>query len=95
MYAGHPVSLSAFSDPHIAAVLLKKFFRDLPEPIFHEAIYPIIRKCPVSINSGDLATITYIREQILPSLRSDAAEIVLSYVFREWLQTRVLDAPNG
>ncbi|KAG9037195.1 hypothetical protein FRB95_006448 [Tulasnella sp. JGI-2019a] len=78
---GHPVSLSSFSDPHIAAVLLKKFFRDLPEPIFHEATYNIIRRCPLSLkDNDDLATNTYIREQILPALKSDAAEILLSYV---------------
>ncbi|KAG8907451.1 hypothetical protein FRB99_004246 [Tulasnella sp. 403] len=79
---GHPVSLSAFADPHIAAVLLKKFFRDLPDPIFHEDMYPVVRKCPMpTSDSGDMATIAYIREQILPALRTDAAEILLSYVF--------------
>ncbi|KAG8968694.1 hypothetical protein FRC03_006441 [Tulasnella sp. 419] len=79
---GHPVSLSSFADPHIAAVLLKKFFRDLPEPIFHEDMYPIIRRCPIRPNgSSDLATVTFIRDQILPALQTDAAEILLSYVF--------------
>ncbi|KAG8890717.1 hypothetical protein FRB98_006221 [Tulasnella sp. 332] len=78
---GHPVSLSSFSDPHIGAVLLKKFFRDLPEPIFHEGTFPIVQRCPLMLeNNDDLATDTYIREQLLPALKSDAAEIVLSYV---------------
>ena len=83
---GHPVSLSAFTDPHIAAVLVKKFFRDLPEPIFHSDMYPIIRRCPMSANStADSTTIDYIRSSILPALRSEAAEILLSYVFRTFV----------
>lgn len=83
--SGQTVSLSAWGDPHIAAVLLKKFFRDLPEPLFYEEMFPVIRKCPIPTGSpGDMATINYLREQILPALRTDAAEIVFSYVLREF-----------
>ncbi|KAG8977160.1 hypothetical protein FRC05_002157 [Tulasnella sp. 425] len=78
---GQPVSLAAWGDPHIAAVLLKKFFRDLPEPLFYEEMFPVIRKCPIPTGSpGDMATINHLKEHILPLLRTDAAEIVFSYV---------------
>ena len=80
---GHPVSLETFGDVHIAAVLLKKFFRDLPTPIFPEESYAVIRRCPPpSEVDGDLACISHIREYILPELGSYAAVILLSYVLR-------------
>ncbi|KAH7099000.1 Rho GTPase activation protein [Auriculariales sp. MPI-PUGE-AT-0066] len=78
---GHPVSLESFGDAHLAAVLLKKFLKDLPEPIVPEDCYPIIRKCPpASDNPADVTTVNYIRDQILPSLHSHAAVVLLSYV---------------
>lgn len=83
MFIGHPVSLETYGDVHIAAVLLKKFFRDLPTPIIPEESYPTIRRCPPpSDEDGDLACISHIREYILPGLGSYAAVIVLSYVLR-------------
>ena len=42
VFLGHNMSLDTFGDPHLAAVLLKKYLRDLPEPIFTETVYPII-----------------------------------------------------
>ncbi|KAF8576884.1 RhoGAP-domain-containing protein [Ramaria rubella] len=78
---GHPVSLETYGDAHIAAVLLKKFFRDLPSPIFPEESYSAIRRCPPpSDEDGDLACISHIREYILPGLGSYSAVILLSYV---------------
>ena len=85
LLAGHPVSLETYGDVHVAAVLLKKFFRDLPSPIFPEESYSIIRRCPPpSDEDGDVACISYIRENILPSLGSYAAVILLSYVLRAY-----------
>lgn len=83
---GQPVSLSSFGDPHIAAVLLKKFFRDLPSPVIPETLYPTIRRCPPpTANQADLSCINYIREILLPQIgqRSPATLIVLPYVLRK------------
>ncbi|GJJ15814.1 hypothetical protein Clacol_010092 [Clathrus columnatus] len=78
---GQTVSLETYCDPNLAAVLLKMFFRDLPQPIFPESIYSIIRQCPSpSEEDGDVACITYIRDTILPALGSFSAVVVLSYV---------------
>ncbi|KAJ1303587.1 hypothetical protein OPQ81_011770 [Rhizoctonia solani] len=49
---GNQVTLAQYHDPHIAAVLIKKFLRDLPEPIFSGSLYPIIAKCPPSTGWG-------------------------------------------
>ncbi|KAG8733033.1 hypothetical protein FRC12_019002, partial [Ceratobasidium sp. 428] len=49
---GNQVNLAQYADPHIAAVLLKKFLRDLPEPIFSGTLYPIIARCPPSTGWG-------------------------------------------
>jgi hypothetical protein len=81
---GNVVSLETFSDPHLAAVLLKKYLRDLPEPIFPERMYATIRRCPPpSLNDleGDMASIHYIRESLLPEL-VPCAYILLSQILR-------------
>ncbi|KAF7306821.1 Rho GTPase-activating protein 8 [Mycena indigotica] len=75
---GNVVSLDTFGDPHLAAVLLKKYLRDLPEPVFPENLYPLIRRCPSPLTDTtttnpatverDLAAIAYIRDIILPQL---------------------------
>lgn len=82
---GNVVSLETFSDPHLAAVLLKKYLRDLPEPIFPESIYGTIRRCPMppSLNDleGEMASIYYIRETLLPEL-VPCAYILLSQILR-------------
>ncbi|KAG8703043.1 hypothetical protein FRC11_011025 [Ceratobasidium sp. 423] len=49
---GNQVTLAQYHDPHIAAVLIKKFLRDLPEPIFSGSLYPVIAKCPPSTGWG-------------------------------------------
>ena len=76
------VSLKGFGDPHIAAVLLKKYLRDLPQPIFPESLYPIIEGCPTPTNDpSDVSSINYIRETLFPEL-VPCAYILLSNVLR-------------
>ncbi|KAG6856077.1 hypothetical protein H0H87_007607 [Tephrocybe sp. NHM501043] len=77
---GHVVSLKTFGDPHLAAVLIKKYFRDLPEPIFPESLYPLIRRCPLPTDDpSDIASVLYIREILLPTI-PPCAYILLSHV---------------
>ncbi|KAF5371987.1 hypothetical protein D9615_008144 [Tricholomella constricta] len=71
---GNVVSLDTFADPHLAAVLLKKYLRDLPEPIFPENLYPVIRRCPPTTHDlSDMASIIYIREILLPNIPPSSA----------------------
>ena len=80
---GNIVSLKTFGDPHIATVLLKKFLRDLPDPIIPERLYPIIQRCPIpSSDPSDTSSIYYIRETLLPEL-APCAYILLSHIFCE------------
>ncbi|KAG2123806.1 hypothetical protein DEU56DRAFT_828775 [Suillus clintonianus] len=66
---GQVVSLQSFNDPHLAAVLLKKYLRDLPDPPFPDSLYPDIRRCPTPSNDpADIAATTYIRDTLLPQL---------------------------
>lgn len=77
---GQSVSLKAYGDPHLAAVLIKKFLRDLPEPIFPETTYPIIKRCPTPVDDqDDSATINYIRQTLLPEL-APCTLIILSHI---------------
>ncbi|KAG6910177.1 hypothetical protein DXG01_012626 [Tephrocybe rancida] len=77
---GNVVSLRTFDDPHLAAVLLKKYLRDLPEPIFPESLYPLIRRCPLpTFDPSDVASVTYIRETLLPAI-PPCAYILLSQI---------------
>lgn len=90
IFEGQPVSLPSFGDPHIPAVLLKKFFRDLPFPIFPESLYPTIRRCPAPpTNQADLSCIEYIRNILFPQVAqsSPAAVIVLPFVLRKCKQS--------
>lgn len=67
---GQVVTLPTFNDPHLAAVLLKKYLRDLPDPLFLETLYPVIRQCPFpSGDPADIAAIMYIRDTLLPQLK--------------------------
>ena len=80
---GHVVSLQTFGDPHLAAVLLKKFLRDLPTPLFPEHLYPLISRCPYpSDDPSDISSITYIRETLMPEL-PHCSYILLANILRE------------
>ncbi|KAJ7174037.1 CDC42 rho GTPase-activating protein [Mycena crocata] len=86
---GNVVSLDTFGDPHLAAVLLKKYLRDLPEPVIPESLYPIVRRCPMPSPSADtsdpanvergIAAVAYIRDVLLPQL-PPCVYILLSHV---------------
>lgn len=77
---GNVVSLESFGDPHLAAVLLKKYLRDLPEPLFPESLYNTIRKCPAPTSDPtDMNSVMYIRDVLLPEL-TPCAYILLSHV---------------
>ncbi len=82
---GNVVSLETFGDPHLAAVLLKKYLRDLPTPIFPETLYPVIRRCPSPTSyPGDMASVMYIRDTLFPEI-PPCTYILLSHVLREFL----------
>ncbi|KDQ15148.1 hypothetical protein BOTBODRAFT_131760 [Botryobasidium botryosum FD-172 SS1] len=94
---GQAVSLPAFGDPHIAAVLIKKFFHDLPRPVFPDSIYPTIRRCPQPTpNSPNLASVTYIRETVIPELVQISPQtlIVFTYVLGLLHQVSLRTATN-
>jgi Rho GTPase-activating protein 1 len=90
---GNVVSLATFGDPNLAAVLIKKYLRDLPDPIFPESSYLIIRQCPMPSRDGDteaeLATVHYVREALLPEL-VPCALVLLSYVLRKRVDGLIL-----
>ncbi|KAK0457422.1 uncharacterized protein EV420DRAFT_1629839 [Desarmillaria tabescens] len=91
---GNVVSLETFGDPHLAAVLLKKYLRDLPEPIFPETLYPTIRRCPIpSSDPADMAAVSFIRETLLPEL-PPCAYILLSHVLHLMHEVSLRSASN-
>ncbi|KAG7445547.1 RhoGAP-domain-containing protein [Guyanagaster necrorhizus] len=91
---GNVVSLEAFGDPHIAAVLLKKYLRDLPEPIFPEPLYLTIRRCPPpSSDPADMAAVSFVRETLLPSL-PPCVYILLSHVLHLMHEVSLRSASN-
>ncbi|OSX56415.1 hypothetical protein POSPLADRAFT_1159761 [Postia placenta MAD-698-R-SB12] len=91
---GHVVSLDTFGDPHLAAVLLKKFLRDLPTPLFPEHLYPLISRCPApSDDPADLSSILYIRETLLPEL-PHCSYILLSNVLQILHEVSLRSATN-
>ncbi|KAF8843406.1 hypothetical protein BDN67DRAFT_964513 [Paxillus ammoniavirescens] len=66
---GQVVSLETFNDPYLASVLIKKYLRDLPNPLFPESFYPVVWQCPVpSTDPADMAAVAYIRDTLLPQL---------------------------
>jgi Rho GTPase-activating protein 1 len=41
------VNLTDFHDANLAGHLIKKFLRDLPEPIIPELLYGLVESCPL------------------------------------------------
>ena len=75
--------MDAFGDPHLAAVLLKKYLRDLPDPLFPETLYPIIQRCPSPTDDPtDWSALLYVRDTLLPELPR-CSYILLSHILRE------------
>lgn len=80
---GQVVDLAQFGDANLAAVLIKKYFRALPEPIFPESTFMTIRKCPDPDEEENReAMIEYIRERILGELEGNK-QVLLNVVFRK------------
>lgn len=91
---GNVVSLETFGDPHLAAVLLKKYLRDLPEPLFPESLYNLIRKCPAPTSDPtDMSGVMYIRDVLLPEL-PPCAYILLSHVLHLMHEVSLRSAMN-
>ncbi|KAI0754804.1 Rho GTPase activation protein [Daedaleopsis nitida] len=91
---GHVVSLENFGDPHLAAVLLKKYLHDLPEPIFPEKLYPLIRKCPMPTDDpNDMSSVLYIRETLLAEL-PPCVYILLSNILHLLHEVQLRSASN-
>ncbi|KAJ2723250.1 hypothetical protein GGI07_002752 [Coemansia sp. Benny D115] len=80
---------------HVAAVLLKLFYRELPEPVFSMSNYDVVRALPASMptdisgspdNTADIAKqmdtvrARYVEEVILPSLRPEC-RLLLCFTF--------------
>lgn len=84
------MNLEAYSDPNLAAVLLKKYLRDLPQPVFPESIYPAIRRCPIpSEDPTEMASVMFIRETLLPEL-PHCSYILLSSVLRKYILVSII-----
>ena len=82
---GQRVDIAHYDDPHLAAVLIKKFFRMLPQSIFSEDLYSVIRKCPVPDEEGTRATsIEYVRQEVIGVLPGNA-QVLLNVVIRMWI----------
>lgn len=80
---GQIIDLSQFGDANLAAVLIKKYFRALPEPIFPETTFGTIRRCPnPNVEENHTAAIEYIREKILGELEGNK-QVLLNVVFRK------------
>jgi Rho GTPase-activating protein 1 len=91
-FIGQVISLETFGDPHLAAILLKKYIKDLPEPLFPERLYPTIRRCPPPTDDpSDISSVTYIRDSILRELMP-CAYILLSNVLRKQFHISIFAA---
>ncbi|KAK7448517.1 hypothetical protein VKT23_013779 [Stygiomarasmius scandens] len=79
---------------HLAAVLLKKYLRDLPNPVFGEELYALIRRCPVPTSDpADGEAVRYVREVILPEL-PPCVYILLSHILHLCHEVSLRSASN-
>ncbi|KAF5346657.1 hypothetical protein D9758_013222 [Tetrapyrgos nigripes] len=89
---GQVVSLEIWEEagggPHLAAVLLKKYLRDLPEPVFGEDMYAIIRKRPML--TSDPGHVEAVR---LPELKP-CVYILLSHYLHLMHEVHLCSASN-
>ncbi|THU99801.1 RhoGAP-domain-containing protein [Dendrothele bispora CBS 962.96] len=80
--------------PHLAAVLLKKYLRDLPNAIFGEELYALVRRCPAPTSDpGDVEAVRYVREVILPEL-PPCVYILLSHILHLMHEVSLRSASN-
>lgn len=77
---GQVVDLSQYNDANLCAVLIKKFFRALPQPIFLDSMFAMIRNCPNpdNPNTRDDA-VEYIKTKIIGELEGNK-QILLNVV---------------
>jgi hypothetical protein len=88
---GQRVDIANYGDPHLAAVLIKKFFRMLPHSIFSKDMYNVIRKCPVPDDEGTrAASIEYVREHVIGGLPGNT-QVLLNVVLRMWISFNATD----
>ena len=82
---GQRVDIANYDHPHLAAVLIKKFFRMLPQSTFNENMYSIIRKCPVPDDDEGTraAAIEYVRDQVIGGLPGNA-QVLPNVVLPTW-----------
>ncbi|KAG8823480.1 hypothetical protein FRC19_003733 [Serendipita sp. 401] len=79
---GQVVDLLQYGDANLAAVLIKKFFRSLPQPIFPDSIFHVIRNCPnPDVEDTRDDAIQYIREKIMGELEGNK-QILLNAVMQ-------------
>ncbi|KAJ3743312.1 Rho GTPase activation protein, partial [Lentinula raphanica] len=91
---GNVVSLETFGDRHLAAVLLKKFLKDLPTPVFPETMYGVVRRCPAPTGDpGDMASVMYVRDVLLPEL-APCTYILLNHVLHLMHEVSLRSAVN-
>lgn len=67
---GSPVDLDLLDDPHLAAVLIKSFFRELERPIVGRELYDVVRACPKEGDDGEGKEMAdYVKEKIIGCVR--------------------------
>lgn len=73
------IDIDTYGGVHIACVLLKMYFRELPTPIFPRDTYPLLRK--LADSKTDTDKITFIKTRILPTFSTPVFMLVKA-VFR-------------
>ena len=84
LLSGSPIELASYQDPHLAAVLIKKFFREMNEPLFPSSTYELIGRCPKIPTTAepDEEVVRFIKDKLFAQL-SQQAQVLLGYVLRE------------